>query len=104
MKHGNRRAVVGPLWEGAVEHKRDWGREFKIFILSLRRGVKKTCLWHVFSPDLGGYAAVADTSLSEGGFDTTPAYRQNSVGAALAAARTTKPFFQATARVSPTPV
>ena len=29
--------ALGPLSEGAVEHKRDWGREFKIFILSLRR-------------------------------------------------------------------
>ena len=25
--------------------------------------VKKTCQWHVFSPDLGGYAAVADSPL-----------------------------------------
>ena len=29
-----------------------------------RRGVKKTCLWHVFSPDLGGYAAVASILVS----------------------------------------
>ena len=28
----------------------------------LRRGVKKTCQWHVFSRDLGSYAAVAATS------------------------------------------
>ena len=63
-------SVLGPLCEGAVERKRDWGREFKSFILSLRRGVKKTCRWHVFSPDLGGYAAVAATSLAEGGKET----------------------------------
>ena len=30
---------------------------------SLRRGVKKTCRWHVFSRDLGGCAAVVATSL-----------------------------------------
>ena len=62
-----------------------------IFILSLRRHVKKICQWHIFSvdlsgyaavasflvctassfsPDLGGYAAVADTSLTEGGNKT----------------------------------
>ena len=29
--------VLGPLCEGAGERKRDWGREFKSFILSLRR-------------------------------------------------------------------
>ena len=28
----------------------------------LRRGVKKTCQWHVFSRDLGSYTAVAATS------------------------------------------
>ena len=60
-----------------------------IFILSLRRHVKKICQWHIFSvdlsgyaavasflvctassfsPDLSGYAAVAATSLTEGGF------------------------------------
>ena len=31
--------VLGPLCEGAGERKRDWGREFKSFILSLRRFV-----------------------------------------------------------------
>ena len=37
---------------------------------SIRRGVKKTCRWHVFSPDLGGYAAVADSPLyTRGPFD-----------------------------------
>ena len=44
----------------------DGGRELKSQILSPSRGVKKTCRWHVFSPDLGGYAAVADSPLSEG--------------------------------------
>ena len=27
------------------------------------RGVKKTCRWHVFSPDRGGYAAAASIRL-----------------------------------------
>ena len=48
------------------------GREFKSFILSPSRGVKKTCRWHVFSPDLGGYAAVADSPFSEGAKDGFP--------------------------------
>ena len=58
---------LAPSERGLSAGRLTGGREFKSFILSLRRGVKKTCRWHVFSPDLGGYAAVADTSLTEGG-------------------------------------
>ena len=50
----------GSLLEGAVERSETGG--LSVTGQPLRRGVKKTCRWHVFSHDLGGYAAVAATS------------------------------------------
>ena len=44
------RTAKGPISEGAVTEG-DWGREFKIFILSLRLGLRRA------------------TSLTEGGFE-----------------------------------
>ena len=68
---------LAPSDEGAVTEG-DWGRDIRfcrtscVYRLSLRRGVKKTCRWHVFTPDLGGYAAEAATSLVRGRQKTVP--------------------------------
>ena len=50
-----------PCAKGAVSRKADWGIAGYRSIPPSRR--KKTCRWHVFSRDPGGYAAVAATSL-----------------------------------------
>ena len=67
---------LAPSDEGAVTEG-DWGRDIRfagplVFIVSPSVGVKKTCRWHVFTPDLGGYAAVAATSLVRGRQKTVP--------------------------------
>ena len=67
---------LAPSDEGAVTEG-DWGRDIRfagplVFIVSPSVGVKKTCRWHVFPPDLGGYAAVAATSLVRGRQKTVP--------------------------------
>ena len=58
------------------------------------RGVKKTCRWHVFSPDRGGYAAAASIRTC-----TAPSFSPDRGGYAAAASIRDRKTYQRRADV-----
>ena len=68
----------------SIPHNRENGK--------VSRGVKKTCRWHVFSPDLGGYAAVASIWICTHNLNSLPQSRLRSTAPSQRGPRYGSPY------------